>query len=315
MCIGTHCEEASLSVASIYHHHHTTRITQSDGVLLHSGLPPRPPSGREPLLTTALSAPFASHRMHGMEHGSAASMDGGLNSSANNNFSCGAHSDSDTASEPPLTGVLGQYTVYRSPSGRGVGLSALPPRAHGHDETDSYMSTRNSVAGERPSKLALMSSHKDYLLDHSVLEYDRRIGQGSYGTVYLGMYLGLLMLTSAYSTCMLFHVYTGQWNGMPVAIKTLNMTLEGDGQNTQQLIRGIRAFEKEVGRLPPTNAYNIRTHTPCCFPYSSALAFPLHSLSCFLASATPRLSCFWVLPSHPCALSWSIAATVPCTAS
>ncbi len=41
--------------------------------------------------------------------------------------------------------------------------------------------------------------------------------------------------------------HTGQWNGVPVAIKTLNMNLEGNGgEETQQLMRGIRAFEKEV---------------------------------------------------------------------
>ena len=39
---------------------------------------------------------------------------------------------------------------------------------------------------------------------------------------------------------------TGQWNGAPVAIKTLNLTLEGEGEDWQQLMRSLRGFEKEV---------------------------------------------------------------------
>lgn len=45
------------------------------------------------------------------------------------------------------------------------------------------------------------------------------------------------------------HASTGQWNGAPVAIKTLNLTLEGDGEDTQQLMRSLRGFEKEVRNL------------------------------------------------------------------
>ena len=37
-----------------------------------------------------------------------------------------------------------------------------------------------------PSKLLLSLAKHHFMLDHSMLVYERRIGQGSYGTVYLG---------------------------------------------------------------------------------------------------------------------------------
>ncbi len=179
---------------------------QSEGALGQQAPPPKPPGGafgREPLLTTAQSAPLGLGPWHKtLPNVSAVSLDAALHAAdaaIHAASTSGAPSDSDGASEQQLTGALGNYVVHRSASGVGVGLTAAYGVVGGLsvvqlgdvDTGDASMApcmpAPGGMGGEKAAKLSHMtSSHTQFLLDHDVLEYDRRIGQGSYGTVYLG---------------------------------------------------------------------------------------------------------------------------------